>query len=521
MNQTYDHWELCLANGNPKGFEIARRLEKWAQKDSRIHVKPLVRNLGVSGNSNEALAMASGEFVALMDHDDTLAPFALFEVVQFLDSHRDYDIIYSDEDKVEAGGKRHTPFFKPDWSPDLLQSFMYMGHLSVYRRDLVRSLGGFRPEFDFSQDYDLALRATERTGRIGHIAKILYHWRVVSGSAAAGDKSYARASNIAALASAMERRGLDAEIFEYPTANRVKFIVRHQPLVSVIIPTDNEENIFSCLKSILDETSYSNYEILVVTNSGLAFKITDKYQNESKVRLVHFDAQFNFSAKCNRGARAANGEYLLFLNDDVRPLDDKWVECMVGYFQQEGVGAVSPKLLYSDDRVQHAGLVTGVRGFAGTAFHTEPSDSTTFFNLLQSTRTVSALSAACMLIPKQLFESIGGFDEVHVPIMHSDLDLCFKIREKGLRLLYTPFTTLKHVGHASLGQVERMGVSHSDKAGLFLLKRWGEYLSYDPFYPDNMRDLLYRDSPTKYRITQVITPSQCRQKVIFSLSVMT
>jgi len=498
-DQTYDHWQLCLVDGHSERPGVKEVLKRWSNKDGRIHVKFLDRNLGVSGNSNEALAMATGEFVALLDHDDLLAPFALFEVAKFLNENPRCDMVYSDEDKIEIGGRRHSQYFKPDWSPDLLQSSMYTGHLTVYKRDIVQSLGGFRSEFDFSQDYDLALRVTEVTNRIGHIPKVLYHWQVLPGSAAAGDKLFARASNIAALASAVKRRGYNAEVLEYPFVNRVKFNLQEYPLVSIIIPTDREQNIFPCLESLLRKTGYPIFEIVVVANTSLAARIREVYGSDSRVHVVRFDAPFNFSAKCNRGAREAKGEHVLFLNDDIEPLDKAWIECMLGYFQQDEVGAISPKLIYPNGVVQHGGLVTGVRGFIGTAFHMEPSDSTTYFSLLQSTRTVSALPGACLLMPKHIFNLVGGFDEINTPIIHSDIDLCFRIRERGLRLVYTPFTSLKHKAHASLVETG-FGHLHSGKADVYLLKRWGGHLSYDPYYTDNMRDLLYRDSPTKYRM---------------------
>ncbi|GAG22878.1 unnamed protein product, partial [marine sediment metagenome] len=252
------------------------------------------------------------------------------------------DMVYSDEDKIEIGGRRHSQYFKPDWSPDLLQSSMYTGHLTVYKRDIVQSLGGFRSEFDSCQDYDLALRVTEVTNRIGHIPKVLYHWQVLPGSAAAGDKLFARASNIAALASAVKRRGYNAEVLEYPFVNRVKFNLQEYPLVSIIIPTDREQNIFPCLESLLRKTGYPIFEIVVVTNTSLAARIREVYGSDSRVHVVRFDAPFNFSAKCNRGAREAKGEHVLFLNDDIEALDKAWIECMLGYFQQDEVGAISP-----------------------------------------------------------------------------------------------------------------------------------------------------------------------------------
>lgn len=499
--QTYDHWELILADGASTRPGVREVLEKWSKKDSRIQVKFLEKNGGISANSNAALEEARGEFVVLLDHDDLLAPSALFEMTSLLNRVPQADMIYSDEDRIDEDGRRHTPFFKPDWSPDLLLCFMYTGHLTVYRRELVRELGGFRSAYDFSQDYDLALRVVEKARSIQHVPKILYHWRVVSGSAAAGDKPFARQSNLAALAAAVERRGWDAEVMEYPTANRVKFRLRSFPLVSVVVPTDSKEYILPCVEALLQTSSYPHLEIVVVTNSALAAVIGRHYETNRRVQTVAYDAAFNFSAKCNRGAEAAGGEFVLFLNDDVRPMDPGWIECMLEQFQQDGVGAVSPKMIYVNGCIQHAGLVSGVRGFVGTAFHQETEDSPVYFNLLQSTRTVSALSAACLLMRKAVFREIGGFDEVHVPIMHSDVDLCYKIRMLGLRLVYTPFTVLKHSGHASIGRLEKVQERpHSSKADMYLIKRWGEHISYDPYYPDRMRDFLYKDSPTPYRM---------------------
>jgi len=500
VNQTYDKWELCLVDGHSEGPGVKEVLNKWARIDKRVRTKFLNQNLGISGNSNEALAMANGDFVALLDHDDLLAPFALFEVVKFLNKTSDCDMVYSDEDQIDSDGKRHTYFFKPDWSPDLLQCLMYTGHLSVYRRELIQSLDGFRSAFDLSQDYDLALRVTEKTTRIGHIPKVLYHWRTLPGSAAAGGKPYARISNLAALSSALSRRGYNAQVLEYPNANRVKFKPKECRSISIIVPTDSKQNILACLSALLAKTDYENFEVLVVTNHDLAKHIAKKYAGNPCVRTAVFDGPFNFSAKCNLGARQSTAEFLLFLNDDVQPLDPHWLEWLAGYFEQEGVGAVSPKMLYQDNTIQHAGMVTGVRGFIGTAFHAQPKDSGIYFGLAQCTRTVSALSAACLLIRKKVFDGVGGFDERNTPVAHSDFDLCFKIREAGFRLVYTPFTTMRHRGHVSVGEAERHGYKPSEKVDLFLLRRWGALVSYDPYYTDNMRDFLYFDSPVKYRM---------------------
>jgi glycosyltransferase involved in cell wall biosynthesis/GT2 family glycosyltransferase len=502
LAQTYDKWELCLADGNSDKPGVREILKEFERNHRHIRIVFLDRNQGIANNTNAAMRLAKGEFIALLDHDDTLAPFALFEVVKALNANPLLDMIYSDEDKVDGEGNRYEPFFKPDWSPDLLFSFMYTGHLTVYRKKLVDELGGFRSDYDFSQDYDLALRVVERTSAIVHIQKILYHWRSIPGSAAAGDKPYARVTNLAALAHSAQRRGYSAEVLEYPFANRVKYAILGRPLVSIIIPTDREANISVCLARLLRRTRYAHVEALVVTSSQLIQQLQPRYADESKIRFVPFDRPFNFSAKCNLGASVAAGSYLLFLNDDVEPLEDDWLGNMLEVFQRPEVGAVSPKLLYADGKIQHAGLVTGVRGLAGTAFHCEAADYSGYFNMAISMRNTSALSAACMLVSKKAFEQVDGFDAENTPIMNSDLDFSFKLREKGFLLVYTPFATLRHIGHASLGKVHREPFA-ADKADIYLLKRWGGYVGTDPYYTESMRDMLYKDSPTKYRMTAV------------------
>lgn len=504
IDQTYENWELCLVEAASTEYDLKPLLDHVSRRDLRIKVQFLAQNQGIAANSNLALKAATGEFIALLDHDDLLAPFALYEVVKRLNQCPTDDVIYSDEDKIELNGKRHSPFFKPDWNPDLLTGFMYVGHLTVYRRRLIEALEGFRSEFDFSQDYDLLLRAAERTDRIGHIPKVLYHWRVIRGSAAAGDKGFARASNLAALADAAQRRGYDAEVLEYPTANRLRLRLPEYPLVSIIIPSDREDLLLTCLDSLF-LSGYPNFEIVIVTNSGLGQRISSAYAastgRASRIKIVPFDLPYNFSAKCNRGAEVAQGKYVLLLNDDVRPIDRDWIESLVAVAEQDGIGSVSPKLLYETGQIQYAGMVTGVRGLVGTAFHQFPGDSTAYANYIQSPRAVSILCGACALIRRDLYQLVGGFDEVNTPIMGSDVDLSFKLRERGLRLVYTPFATLTHLGHASISKAKQRSVKlFEDKADLYLLKRWGQYLSEDPYFTERMRELLYHDSPVPYRL---------------------
>lgn len=504
MAQFYEHWELCIHDDASTNKGTLSCLQQWMTRDKRIKVTFGKMNLGISGASNQALKSATGEFVALLDNDDELSPDALYENVKLLNAFPDTDLIYSDEDRLvetdKDGARRYDPFFKPDWSPQLLFACMYTGHLSVYRKSLVDEIGGFRSEFDFSQDYDLALRVTEKTDRIKHIQKILYHWRAIPGSAAADDKLFARRSNIKALESAAHRRGYDAEVIEYPCANRVKFNIRKYPLVSIIIPTDNKKNILNCIALLLRNTAYPHFEIIVVTNSYLGKEILVQHYGDKRVRIRTFDGPFNFSLKCNEGASAANGEYLLFLNDDVEAIEAAWLEAMVGVFGKGNVGGVSPKLFYENDTIQYAGMITGVRDFVGTAFHCQPKDSGFYFNFIESERNVSLLTGACLLIPKKIFFEIGGFDTVNTPIMHSDIDLCFRLKEKGYELIYTPFASLRHIGHLSLREADEKQVKKKDNAELYILKKWGDYLSSDPFYTDNMRALLYQGGSYYYSL---------------------
>jgi glycosyltransferase involved in cell wall biosynthesis/GT2 family glycosyltransferase len=503
--QRYPYWQLCLLDDASTNEATRRALVGWQGVDDRIVISWGDKNSGIAAASNAALKMAEGEFIALLDHDDELSPDALFEVARLLNEHPETDLVYSDEDRITVTGEsstlRHDPFFKPDWSPQLLFACMYTGHLSVYRRALVNELGGFRSEFDFSQDYDLALRVTERTDRIRHLPKVLYHWRALPESAAGGGKDFARASNIAALQAACDRRGYDAQALALPSANRVKFRVPQPPLVSIVIPSDSRRTIFSCIQLLQRSTAYRPFEIVVVTNSTLGREIEARFPGDATVRICAFDKPFNFSLKCNEGAAFANGELLLFLNDDVEAVDPGWLEAMVGVLAKGNVGGVSPKLFYENDTVQYAGMITGVRGLVGTAFHTEPKDSTTYFNFIQSERNVSLLCGACLLMPRHVFEQVGGFDAVNTPIMHSDVDLSCRIRERGYEMVYTPFAALRHIGHLSLKATDDRPERRKDKADTYLIKRWGHFLSRDPFFPENMSAQLYHAGHVPYRMS--------------------
>jgi GT2 family glycosyltransferase len=499
--QTYDNWEICVVDGGSDSPETLETLRRWQSHDQRILSERLTTNLGIAENTNRALQMATGDLVACVDHDDLLAPFALYELASAAAQFPEVDIFYSDEDRLGADGNRHSPFFKPEWSPALLWNSMYIGHLSAYRRSLALEIGGFRKEFDLSQDYDFALRATERAQWIHHIPHVLYHWREHPASGSTGGKSGARATNLAALAEAIRRRNLPADILEYPTANRARLKVSPWPRVSIIVPTDSPTRAHACLRELPRVTKYPELEIVLVTNSKLVETLKVVAAGNPSLRLVPYDKAFNFSDKCNLGAEASTGERLIFFNDDVETEQGDWIQNLIEPLEHPEIGAVSPKLLYETGKIQHAGLVMGVRGLAGTAFHQRPADSTEHFNLPQSLRDVAALSAACLAMRRDDFFRVGGFDAVNTPIAHSDIDLCFKVREAGLRCVYTPYATLRHAGHVSIGGEERaQQVRPRDKASIFLLKRWAGYTTRDPYFTDNMRDWLYSDSPTPIRM---------------------
>lgn len=499
--QTYDNWELCVVDGGSDQAETLATLQEWVSREPKIRLRRLERNLGISENTNRALEAATGDFIAFIDHDDLLAPFALYELARAIGDFPDADIFYSDEDRLSEKGKRHAPFFKPEWSPELLQASMYIGHLTAYRRALVDQIGGFRKEFDLAQDYDFALRATERARAIRHIPHVLYHWREHPASGSTGGKPDARKANLAALAEAMRRRNLPAEIIEYSTANRARLEVPSWPRVSIIVPTDSPMRAQICLRDLPRSTSYPNLEVVVVTNSQLLESLKRLEGENAAVRFVAYDKPFNFSDKCNLGAAAATGERLIFFNDDVETQRPEWIQNLIEPLENPEVGAVAPKLLYETGKIQHAGLVMGVRGLAGTAFHERDADSTEHFNLAQSLRDVAALSAACLAMRREDFVRLGGFDAVNTPIAHSDIDLCFRIRAAGMRCVYTPYATLSHAGHVSISLDEGMKTgARRNKASIYLLKRWPRYTTHDPYFTDNMRDWLYADSPTPIRM---------------------
>jgi GT2 family glycosyltransferase len=457
------------------------------------------RNGGISAASNVALEMARGEYVALLDHDDELTPDALFRVVEAINRQGEVDFVYSDECKVDdtSARKLFNFIFKPDWSPEIMFNGMLTGHLTVYRKALVDAAGGFRSQYDFSQDYDLALRIAEVARHIVHLERVLYLWRSIPGSAAAGGKDFARESNIAALNDALARRRIPGVALPLDHANCVRMTRPDQPpMVSIVIPSDSFENLQSVLRAIQEQTDYPAYEVVVVCNGPLAERLKDAFFDWSPVRFIKYDKKYNFSDKCNEGARAADGEIVIFYNDDVFPMQRDWIERLIEYLRVPGVGGVSPKLLHEDDTIQYAGMISGTPGLCGTAYNNVPKDGPdAFLTMHKYVRNVSILSGACCALPKDVFWKVGAFDAVHTPDGHSDMDLSYKLTESGYRCVYTPHALLRHIGNHSWGAKQ-----DKYKADIFILKRWGALVSKDPYFTDTMKQVLYRDFEFTYRI---------------------
>jgi O-antigen biosynthesis protein len=504
--QSYSQWELCVVNNGSQNAEVTPVLSYYEALDQRILVANIPHNIGISAATNIALKMATGSYIGLLDSDDMLAHDALANVADCLANDPAIDLIYTDECKIDENDIVQQLMPKPDWSSLLLTAFMYTGHFSVYRTSIVRELGGLRSRYDFSQDYDLALRVAESNPRVAHVRGYHYGWRMIHGSASVGDKPLARQSNIAALQDAMDRRGWGGEAIALPTANRAfRPVSDDAPSVSIVIPTGGNVPLLArCVSTILQLTLYPNFEVIIVPSYNDAQPEVSAclrtLSADPRIRVVDHRGPYNFSRKCNLGAAASNGEVVIFCNDDVFVISPDWIQAMLECLTLPGIGAVAPKLLYRDNGIQHAGMVTGTRRLLGTAFHTYPRCTTANMNLAQSVREVSLLSAACMAMRKIVFDTLGGFDEINTPREHSDVDLCFRVRELGYSCVYTPHTELTHIGHVTMRAEESENKAYTKgKHDIFLMKRFGQYIADDPYFTEQMRDILYTDSQEAFR----------------------
>ena len=496
LAQTYGNWELCIANGSPDDQEMNRILEEYGKRDVRVRYENLTENLGIAENTNAALAMARGEFVGLLDHDDLLAPNALYEIVLALEKNPEADAVYTDEDKVTMNLEEHfQPHLKPDFNLDLLRSNNYICHFFAVRKSVIEKAGGFFREFDGAQDYDFIFRCVENSRKVAHVPEILYHWRTHKASTAdnPASKMYAYDAGKRAIEAHLKRTGTEGIVSHTPDLGfyRVKYPVQGEPMISIIIPNkDQKESLESCLKSIREKTGYKNYEIIIIENNSTSDEIFHYYKELSadpQIRLLRWKKEFNYSAINNYGARMAKGEYLLFLNNDVTVITDGWMEEMLGVCQRPEVGAVGVKLIYPDNTIQHAGCVVGLGGIAGHMFTDMPADRTGYLHKASILQDMSAVTAACMMMKKSVFEKAGGFTE-ELAVAFNDVDLCLKTRQTGYLIVYDPYARLWHMESKSRGAEDsKEKVRRFQTEIEYMRSHWIDILKNgDPYYNKNL-----------------------------------
>lgn len=496
LAQTYSNWELCIANGSPEDTVMKGILEEYMKKDSRIRVSELTENKGIAGNTNAALEMAEGEFVGLLDHDDLLAPNALYEVVKALEADRELDAVYTDEDKVTTELDEHfQPHLKPDFNLDLLRSNNYICHFFVVRRSIVKKAGGFRQEFDGAQDHDFIFRCVETARRVGHIPEILYHWRTHKASTAdnPASKMYAFDAGKRAIEAHLQRTDTEGVVTHTPDLGffRVKYPVQGNPLVSIIIPNkDEKETLKDCIESIRKKTEYENYEIIIVENNSTTEEIFQYYKELSqdpRIRLLRWKKEFNYSAINNYGVSHARGEYLIFLNNDVKIITPGWIKEMLGVCQRPEVGAVGVKLIYPDNTIQHAGCVIGIGGIAGHMFVDMPANRTGYLHKASILQDMSAVTAACMMMKRTAFEEAGGFTE-KLAVAFNDVDLCLKVRKNEKLIVYDPYVQLYHMESKTRGAEDSTEkVRRFQEEIEYMRCQWIDILKKgDPYYNKNL-----------------------------------
>lgn len=492
LNQQYPNWELCLADDCSSSPHVSSILEEYANRDPRV--KPVYRtqNGHIARATNSALEIATGEFIALLDHDDEITRDALLEVAIAHNDNPAADWIYSDEDKIDEDGFCSDAFYKPDWAPEYFLTCMYTCHLGVYRTAKAREIGGFREEVNGAQDYDLALRLMARRVPVHHIPKVLYHWRTLETSTASGGdaKDYAYPAAQRALANYLKEAGLKGEVLAGPRHgfHRIQFAIEGEPKVSIIIPSaarvieyegQRLDLLRACVGSIVDKTTYKNYEIVVVDNGDLRPEL--KSWLLGKVRTVTYEAErFNLAEKMNLGARHATGEHLILLNDDVKVISRDWIEQMLQYSQQPDIGAVGAKLLFPNQRIQHAGIVL-LNGDPGHAYYNHPPDEIGYYLSVLVARNYLAVTGACTMTRAEVYREMGGYSE-DFPLNYNDVDYGLKLREKGYRCVYVPHAELFHYESVSK---EGAGKVRPGELAKFH-RKWRDKYFLDPYYNPNL-----------------------------------
>ena len=493
QDQSYEKWELCLADGSDAEHgAVGKCCREMARKDGRLRYVKLDRNGGISENTNACLKMARGEYIALFDHDDILHPSALYENMKAICA-RDADFLYSDENTFhEDPSDAYWPHYKPDYAPDTLRSYNYICHLTVFRRSLLDAVGGgFRKQFDGSQDYDMILRLTEQAKRIVHIPKVLYYWRGHAGSTAQdiGAKTYTVEAARAALSEHLKRVGLKGTVLDstIPSTYKAQYDIEGAPLISIVIPNmDHVDDLKKCVDSITEKSTWTRWEIVIVENNSKNDETFDYYrsiEDRPEIRIVTWEGPFNFSGICNRGAEAAKGDYILLLNNDIQVITPDWLEQMLMFAQRKDVGAVGAMLYYPDDTIQHAGVILGIGGVAGHSHKYFQRGEYGYASRLTIAQNLSGVTAACCMIPTRVWEEVGGLDESFA-VAFNDVDLCLRIRKAGYLIVWTPYAELYHFESKSRGLEDTTEKQIRFKGEIdHFYERWGDALKAgDPYY---------------------------------------
>ena len=495
-NQTYSNWELCLADGSPK---VNKELEKYYINDERIKYKFLNKNAGISGNTNEALKMATGDYIGLLDHDDVLPVFALHEIVKCINENQEVEFIYTDEDKISKSiDDRYGPHFKPDFAPETLACHNYITHFVVLKKELMDKLGGFREEYNGAQDFDLVLRASSLTNNIIHIPKVLYHWRVHDGSTAkvSDAKPYAYEAGKKAAENHQERLGRKAIVKndeDVPGIYEIEYEVNGNPKVSILIPNkDNIKVLKKCINSILNKTSYKNYEIIIIENNSenkKTFEYYDELKNNEKIKILEYKEKgFNYSKIINYGVKNCDGDFVLQLNNDTELITKDWLEKFIGYAQNKEIGAVGARLYFKDKSIQHAGIVIGIGGFAANLFSRLPRGLRGYYGKDCLIQNLSAVTGACLFSRREIYEEVNYMDEENFKVALNDVDFCLKIIEKGYRIIYNPYIELMHYESISRGYENTPEKNERfNKEVNNFKEKWKDVLQKgDPYYNINL-----------------------------------
>lgn len=518
MYQSYANWELCLVNASPEDVHLTSLLENWAMRDKRIRVIRLEKNLGIAQNTNAGIAASTGEFIAFLDHDDFLEPDALFCYADALNKDKTIDVFYSDEDKTDEYAAHYFyPHFKSDFNIDLLHANNYMCHFLAVRKSLVDTVGGLNEKFDGAQDYDFVLRLTENTQKIYHCPRILYHWRCSNQSTAAnqGNKMYAIHAGKAALNAHYKRIGWNARAQEGAVDGwyQTKFTLKEEPLVSILIPNkDHTDDLDVCLNSFFERADYQNYEFIIIENNSVlpeTFAYYEKIEKEhDNVKVVYWEAGFNYSTINNFGFKFAKGDYIMLLNNDVELITPDIFQSMLGFCMRPEVGIVGAKLLYNDHTVQHAGVLVGAGGLADHVFKGIHEDDPGYMGRAISSQDVSAVTAACLLVKRSVYEEVGGLED-EFQVAFNDVDFCLKVRKAGYLIVYDADVKLFHYESKSRGMEDTTERFIRFGNEMMLLNSKWDILStfVDPYYNPNLSYLEY------YKINHTIKEARKKQLI--------